>query len=120
MTVSQAEFAGLAIAPAFESTADHKLVEEGMITIVKLSFEPHLIWDFIYKGDKHSAYIRDKKFWLKVKGRQINFADGDQLSVKLSIEQEFSDQYKAYVNTGRMEILEVFDVIHYVAPPTLF
>jgi hypothetical protein len=90
------------------------------VTVVKLSFDPDLVWEIIYAGDKRSAYIVDPKFWARVKNRDIPFLDGDELKAHLKIPQKWSVEFRAYVNSGPLEIIEVHDVIHHPRPPSLF
>lgn len=90
------------------------------VYIVKLGFEKNLVWDFIYRGEKKSAYIKDDVFWGKFARREILFGNGDALRVELDIEQAFDESYGTFLNTGTIIIRKVLEVLPKPLPPKLF
>lgn len=90
------------------------------VYIVKLGFEKNLVWDFIYRGEKKSAYIKDDDFWDKIAKREIVFGNGDALKVELDIEQTFDETYSTFLNTGTIIIRKVLEVMPKPNPPKLF
>lgn len=90
------------------------------VYIVKLGFEKNLVWDFIYRGEKKSAYIKDDDFWGKFARREILFGNGDALKVELDIEQAFDESYGTFLNTGTIIIRKVLEVLPKPNPPKLF
>ncbi|MGB9825831.1 MAG: hypothetical protein ACPLRU_04075, partial [Desulfofundulus sp.] len=55
-------------------------------------------WDFVYEGNKISAYIADEGFWNKVNARHLSFSSGDILIVDLEIIKIFDSEINTYVN----------------------
>ena len=70
-----------------------------VLVIVKIVFEPHRKWEFVYEGNKISAYIKDKDFFAKI-DRGEKFSKGDKLLVDLEIKQVLDKNLGVYLNEG--------------------
>jgi hypothetical protein len=102
-------------------TAEKNYISDtAVIHIIKLGFDKNLVWDFIYRGEKKSAYIKDESFWDKVARREVLFGNGDELKVKLDIEQAYDETYGTYLNTGNIVITDVLEILPKPVPPRLF
>ncbi len=68
-----------------------------LLVIVKVVFEPNRKWEFVYEGNKISAYLKDKEFFVKIdKGER--FGKGDKLLVDLEIKQVLDKELGVYLN----------------------
>ncbi|MGB9805045.1 hypothetical protein, partial [Desulfofundulus sp.] len=65
-----------------ESEKIREVKEKVRLTVVKVVFQKNRKWDFIYEGNKISAYIADEGFWNKV-GSSL-FCVGKSLYQKMS------------------------------------
>lgn len=83
-----------------EGDSETKVTTEvALLSIIKISFEPNLKWEFYHRGIKISAKIKDSTFMELVdKGR--SFAKGDKLEVELKINQKFDTSVNTFVTKG--------------------
>lgn len=77
--------------------------------IFKIVFDNKYKWEFIYRGDKISAYVADDEFFNKIdKGEK--FSKGDTLEVEIEITQSFDKGANTYLNKC-YKVLKVFSHI---------
>lgn len=79
-------------------TTRRALVVKTALSIIKLSFEPKLKWEFVYNGIKISALIDDSLFYAEIDARREGFKKGDVLEVDLRIQQEYDEPTRAFLN----------------------
>lgn len=72
------------------------IVEEAVLSIVKIVFEKTRVWEFVYKGIKISALITDNGFWDQVDN--MRFGKGDTLRVDLEIAKVYDEEIHCFVN----------------------
>jgi hypothetical protein len=76
---------------------DRTLIEAATLTIIRLSFEETLTWDFYRQGYKITAKIKDPNFYASI-NRGEQFAKGDTLKVELQINQKWEEGVNTFVN----------------------
>lgn len=118
--VERKDFSELKALNFLPLTDKQHISDTATVYIVKLGFEKNLVWDFIYRGEKKSAYIKDDNFWNKIAKREIVFGNGDALKVELDIEQAYDESYGTFINTGTIIITKVLEVMPRILPPKLF
>ena len=95
-----------------------KIVYERQILYpVKIVFAPNRKWEFIWKGEKISALIKDESFYKRL--GEISFKEGTKMIVDLEIEQVFDHELNDYVNREYF-ITKVYEVINPPELPSLF
>lgn len=109
------DFSKMAEAPSIDMAAlpnVEKCVEEAHLHIVKAVLARNYTrkWEFIWKGDKISANIRDEKFFDRLESHQYTFGAGDVLKVELEITREFDPLLDTFINRS-FTIIEVRDFI---------
>lgn len=73
------------------------LTQSATLHIRKLVWEKARKWDFVFRGIKISAFIKDDGFFRQIdKGEK--FAKGDSLEVELEIRQVFDESVNAFFN----------------------
>jgi hypothetical protein len=90
----------------------NKDIKEAKLSVYKVVFGSNYKWEFYYEGHKIIATIVDKGFQKKVDAGKISFKNGDTLITNLKIYQNFNDDAKAYVNTGKYDITKVINIYH--------
>ncbi len=118
--VERKEFSELKTLNLLPLTDKQYVSDTATVYIVKINFDKTLVWDFIYRGEKKSAYIKDDDFLNKVAKREVLFGNGDALKVELDIEQAFDETYGTFLNTGTIIIRKVLEVMPKLTPPKLF
>lgn len=74
-----------------------EIINSAMLRIVRLSFDPKMKSDFLYLGNKITAWVADEEFYREIdKGEAIR--KGDVLEVMLEIKQQYDASLDAYVN----------------------
>ncbi|GAB3767750.1 hypothetical protein GCM10028818_01110 [Spirosoma horti] len=110
VSVSHNEFSEIATPnEQLETPISHEIREKVILSIVKISFDPKLVCDFIYMGIRISAYIKDKDFYERV-DRGEAFAKGDALEAKLQVNKQFEPT----LNTDVIKNYEVLQVIRHI------
>lgn len=90
LRVSSDEFPSLTVKSEEVIEGEKIVTESARLNIVRLSFDEKLKWEFYYKGNKISAWLRDPEFQIRIdKGE--SFAKGDVLEVELEIKKVFNE-----------------------------
>lgn len=76
---------------------ERTIVEETTLYIVGLNFEKGSRWQFIYRGNKITAQMKDDDLMHKIDAGE-RFGKGDAIKVKLQILQRFNPDYNTYEN----------------------
>lgn len=92
-----------------EVATTHEIREKAILSVVKLSFDPRLVSDFVYMNIRISAYIKDKDFYQRI-DRGEPFSKGDALEVKLQVNKQFD----ASLNTDIIKNYEVIQVLRHI------
>lgn len=111
VSVRRSEFSGIASSPIRE-TMDVRFEEvDVVLTVVKpcLVSANNRRWEFLHEGEKVSAVITDQTFLENLDS--CSFSKGTIMQVRLRIEQEFVEEYKAYKNKS-YTIVHVYGVIN--------
>lgn len=95
--VDREEFDELSTKSIVEDKNSRTITEATTITIVRVSFERNLKWDFLNKGIKFAAKVTDPDFYDKI-DKGMPFSKGDNLDVDLEIHQSFDETVDAYIN----------------------
>lgn len=100
LNVPRNEFSQLAAADDNGDLQKDERIEldnNAMLRIVRLSFEPKMKSDFLYGGNKITAWIADDEFYKELdKGEPIR--KGDVLQAEIEIKQQLDTSLDAYVN----------------------
>ncbi|MDQ6478481.1 hypothetical protein [Dyadobacter sp. LHD-138] len=72
------------------------IYEVALLSIIKISFEPSLKWEFYHRGNKIAAKIKDTAFMLLIDNGQA-FSKGDRLEVELKVTQKYDQSVNTYV-----------------------
>lgn len=72
------------------------IYEVALLSILKVSFEPNLKWEFYHRGNKISAKIKDSTFMQLIDNGQA-FSKGDRLEVELKVTQKYEPSVNTYV-----------------------
>ncbi len=83
--------------PYLEEDKKIDLIENVPLSILKLVFVPDRKWEFIYEGNKISAYILDKSFFKRIEEGEA-FAKGDVIIADMEIVKVFDKSVKTYLN----------------------
>lgn len=83
-----------------DKTENRKIQEEVNVnlSVFKVVFEKGFRWQFIYKGNKIPAIIRDDRFIEAVTSGRERFASGDVLVVNMQVHQEYDRIADAFIN----------------------
>ncbi len=84
--------------PAVEEPETRIMSRREKLAVIKPSFDPKYVWDFVYMGIKISARVEDQNFWQRVLTGQEQFGAGDLLDVEMDIAQILDPKIRAYVN----------------------
>jgi len=84
---------------------------------IKVVFVPGRKWEFMWKGEKISAFIKDETFYKRLE--EFSFKEGTKMIVDLEIEQVFDHDLQDYVNREYF-ITKVYEVIDPPKLPSLF
>ena len=87
-----------------------------MLRVLKVVFDKNRMWEFVYNNNKISARIEDELFIKKITNREVKFAQGDLLKVRLKIKQVYNDEAKEFLNDGYI-ISEVLELVE--TPPNI-
>lgn len=80
-----------------ETDSETKTIHEvALLSIIKISFEPNLKWEFYHRGNKISAKIKDTTFMDLIDNGQ-SFSKGDRLEVELKVTQKYDTTVNTYV-----------------------
>jgi hypothetical protein len=79
-----------------------------LVEIVQLGYESNKKWRLREGAASFSAPISDDKFWEKVHRREIHFAEGDMLRIRLRVIQTLRADGKL---TAEHRVLEVLDIV---------
>lgn len=115
---NRSEFPTLSKSIAAEPQQRQTLVETTHLHIIRQSFDPKFKSDYMYRGFKIMAHIKDKNFWERVEMGE-RFGKGDMMLVELEIEQEFSKSLNTYENKAH-NVIRVINHIPRQSQPTLF
>ncbi|MCF0057570.1 hypothetical protein [Dyadobacter sp. CY356] len=72
------------------------IYEVALLSIIKISFEPNLKWEFYHRGNKIAAKIKDTTFMQLIDNGQA-FSKGDRLEVELKVTQKYDLSVNTYV-----------------------
>ncbi|MFH1221135.1 MAG: hypothetical protein V1694_11875 [Candidatus Eisenbacteria bacterium] len=97
-TVERDEFGQLTAGASLAETPERIEIQQVALTIVKVSFDPKLKWEFVYLGNRVGAYMRDESFSAAVDRREVAFAKGDVLDVDLELHQVWDSELGAFIN----------------------
>lgn len=104
--VKHSELPAIKTADLLEPPPEERIVlDQETLHIVKPSFMSGLKWDFIFKGERISAYLKDKSFTNRIDDGE-RFGKGDRLVVELRIVQVWDRSLDTFVNRS-YEILRV-------------
>jgi hypothetical protein len=106
---SREDFQGMALTTSVPQTKERDTTESTHVYIVKPSFDSKLKWEVLYKGNRITAWMKDKEFNARI-DRGEPFAKGDVLSVELRVHQRFDQSLGTYVNKS-FEIVRVIEHI---------
>lgn len=81
-----------------EEGKEKELKENVSLAVVKIVFQKNRKWEFIYEGNKISAYIEDKQFWQGVNSGELQFSKGDLLIADIEVTKVFDPEIGCYVN----------------------
>ncbi len=81
--------------PLLKEKTEVQYIENAALTPVKVVFQKNRKWEFIYKGQKISAYILDDKFFEKI--HTIRFSKADKLYAEMEIEKVFDPKLNTYL-----------------------
>lgn len=81
-----------------EEGKEKELKENVSLAVVKIVFQKNRKWEFIYEGNKISAYIEDKQFWQRVNSGELQFSKGDLLIADVEVTKVFDPEIGCYVN----------------------
>ena len=88
---------------------EKSMIETVILHILRLSFEENIKWEFIYKGHKIPAKVKDDEFY-KLINQGEQFAKGDALEVELQINQRFDESVNTFINVSYV----VNRIIHHI------
>lgn len=112
-SVQRSDFAELAAGTPTTEFEQLVSVDRAALSIVKVSFEPKLKWEFVYLGNRIGAYVTDSQFLKRIDAEEEAFAKGDALEVELQIERVWDAALKTFVNSS----YKVVRVIEHVRSP---
>ena len=107
--IQRSQFAILTRIPEEETEEDGRRVcdERTPVTVLKVIFErSSRRWQFVWRGVRISAPIKDEDFFTKLASREYVFSQGDVLDVTLRIYQIRDEMSGAFIN-DRYEIIKV-------------
>ena len=84
---------------------------------IKIVFTPGRKWEFTWRKEKISAFIKDEGFYNQLD--TFSFKEGTKMIADIEIEQVFDYDKKDYVNR-EYSITKVYEVINPPEPPNLF
>ena len=119
-TAERKEFSKLKSPPELPTEESRIEPDTATVYIIKPSFDPDLVWEVVYRGEKKSVYVRDADFLQRMVQREFLFGPGDSLESELEVEQRYDPRLGVYVNTGKVDITRVVNVIPKSEPPPLF
>jgi hypothetical protein len=96
-------------APALAPTTEMALLEServDLFELVKPSFEPHLSWVFSDGQSRFDAFMRDEVFIRRVASREVAFAKGDLMRVRIHTRKVQTDRGLRTEYTV-LEVLEI-------------
>jgi hypothetical protein len=85
----------------------HEEERTAFLTIVKLSFNERYKWRFTDGNAMFEADIDDNDFFDRVQRREVHFASGDVLKVKLFLRTSRNEKGKLHTDYIVREVLEV-------------
>jgi len=91
--------------------------ERQIVHPIKVVFVPGRKWEFTWKEEKISAFIKDEAFYKRL--GEFSFKEGTKMVVDLEIEQVFDHDIQSYVNREYF-ITKVHEVIDPPKLPSLF
>lgn len=97
-TAQRDDFGQLTTGASLADKPEKVTVQRVTLSIVKVSFDPKLKWDFIYLGNRIGAYMRDDVFSAAVDRRAAVFAKGDVLDADLELHQVWDPELTAFIN----------------------
>ena len=83
--------------PLLEEKRFSEIVKNITVTVLKVVFQKNRKWEFVYNGQKISAYILDEPFYNQVINGQIRFGSGDKLIVDMEIVKVFDAKINDYL-----------------------
>lgn len=96
-----------AMATTVEGSGKRSITEPATISILKAIIEKSdRKWEFVWRGVKISAAVKDPIFWADLKMRRYLIGSGDALEVQLQIDQLWDDDAKVWLN-GAYSVVRV-------------
>lgn len=94
-----------------EETPGLRFEESSEVVVIRQpSFDPELVWRFLWRGDKIQAKVQDDEFNQRVAAGE-KFAAGESLRVDLRRTQEYDPQARTYVNRQPYVVTRVHEHI---------
>lgn len=103
--VEKEEFSLVAEKFVVDTTENEESSVPAKLIVLKVVFDDDRKWDFLYNGNKISAWVKDKKFWKEIHSGK-SFAEGDEIVADLKIYKKYDKTIDAYVNRD-YEIINV-------------
>jgi hypothetical protein len=99
--------------PLLKEEVKRAFFEKEELAVVKVVFAKARKWEFIYNGNKISAYIDDEEFYENLVNRKYSFTVGTRLICDLEVIQVLDKEIGIFVNK-EYRIIKV----HKVIPPS--
>lgn len=101
LLIERVDFAAVRAAAVVAGGNTRTVTEEATITILKaVMAKSDRKWEFVWKGIKICAAIRDAVFLADLVARKYLIGTGDALRVLLSIEQVWDESAQVWLNSG--------------------
>lgn len=99
LSVPKDLFANIANVPMYESVDVKHETIDAILTVIKPALTTgHRKWEFIWLGNKMSAYITDCEFLQGLSKQKYNFTLGTTMNVSLDLIQKYDPKKKAFLN----------------------
>jgi len=98
--------------PLLKEETKRLFIEKEELVVLKVVFAKERKWEFVYKGNKISAYIEDDSFYEDLINHKYSFTVGTRLICDLEIIQVFDKELNVYVNKEY-----IIKKVHKVLPP---
>lgn len=103
-----------------EESGDKRLIDKEATLVIRrlILARSNRKWEFIWNGVPISAGVKDQSFFDRMEKREIAFAQGDALDVRLRINQIRDPQSGAWLNES-YEVVEVLRIMNMPGQPSL-
>ncbi|MGR1082665.1 hypothetical protein ACUYFE_01350 [Olegusella massiliensis] len=108
----RSDFANIAAVPIYENNDIQHKVIDAVLTVVKpVLSTKHRKWEFVWLGNKISAYIIDSNFLEHLS--EYTFSVGTTMNVSLDLTQKYNSRSKVFLNIDYNVV-----VVNDVCPPS--